>query len=44
MNCGFGEETNCGLDSKEIRPVNSKGNIPCIFNGRTDSEAEATIL
>ena len=32
------------LDSKEIKPVNSKGNLRWIFNGRTDSEAEATIL
>ena len=27
------------LDSKEIKPVNSKGNQPWIFNGRTDVEA-----
>ena len=31
------------LDSKEIKPVNSKGNQPWIFIGRTDAEAEATI-
>ena len=29
------------LDSKEIKPVNSKGNQPWIFIGRTDVEAEA---
>ena len=23
------------MDSKEIKPVNSKGNQPCIFIGRT---------
>ena len=39
------EETlECPLDSKEIKPVNSKGNQPGIFIGRTDAEAEAPIL
>ena len=32
------------LDSKEIKPVNSKGNQPWIFIGRTDAEAEAPIF
>ena len=32
------------LDSKEIKPVNSKGNQPWIFIGRTDVEAETLIL
>ena len=32
------------LDCKEIRPVNPKGNQPCIFIGRTDTEAESLIL
>ena len=32
------------LDSKEIKPVNPKGNKPWIFFGRTDAEAEAPIL
>ena len=32
------------LDCKEIQPVNRKGNQPWIFIGRTDAEAEATIL
>ena len=32
------------LDSKEIKPVNPKGNQPCIFFGRTDAEAEAPLL
>ena len=32
------------LDSKEIKPVNPKGNHPWIFIGRADSEAEAPIL
>ena len=32
------------LDCKEIKPVNPKGNQSCIFIGRTDAEAEATIF
>ena len=32
------------LDSKEIKPVNLKGNQPWIFIGRTDAEAEFPIL
>ena len=28
------------LDNKEIKPVNPKGNQPCIFTGRTDAEAK----
>ena len=32
------------LDSKEIQPVNPKGNQPWIFIGRTDAEAEAPRL
>ena len=31
------------LDSK-IKPVNPKGNQPCIFIGRTDTEVEAPIF
>ena len=27
------------LDSKEIKPVNHKGNQPRLFTGRTDAEA-----
>ena len=27
------------LDRKEIKPVHPKGNQPCIFIGRTDTEA-----
>ena len=34
----------CPLDSKEIKPVNPKGNQPWIFIGMTDAEAEAPIL
>ena len=32
------------LDSKEIKPVNPKGNQPWIFIRRTDAEAKAPIL
>ena len=32
------------LDSKEMKPVNPKGNQSWIFTGRTDAEAEAPIL
>ena len=32
------------LDSKEIKPVNPKGNQPWIFSGRTDAKTEAPIL
>ena len=32
------------LNSKEIKPVNPKGNQPWIFIGRTDAEAEAPII
>ena len=34
----------CPLDSKEIKPVNPKGNQSWIFIGRTDAEAETPIL
>ena len=32
------------LSSKEIKPINPKGNQPCTFIGRTGAEAEAPIL
>ena len=32
------------LDSKEVKPVNPKGNRPWIFTERADAEAEAPIL
>ena len=34
----------CDGDCKEIKPVNLKRNQPCIFIGRTVTEAEAPIL
>ena len=38
------EKTESPLDCKEIQPVNPKGNQSWIFIGRTDAEAETTIL
>ena len=32
------------LDYQKIKPVNPKGNQPCIFIGKTDTEAEASLL
>ena len=32
------------LNSKEIKPVNPKGNLPRILIGKTDAKAEAAIL
>ena len=32
------------LDCKDVKPVNSKGNLSLIFIGRTDAEAEAPIF
>ena len=40
----IGEDSESPLDSKEIKPVNPKGNQSWIFIGRTDAEAEAPIL
>ena len=40
----LGKTLESPLDSKEIKWVNSKGNQPWIFTGRTDTEAEALIL
>ena len=44
LNCGTGEGSVSPLDSKEIKPVNPKGNQPWIFIGKTDAEAEIPIL
>ena len=44
LNCGAREDSWESLDSKEIRPVNPKGNQSWIFIGRTDAEAEAPIF
>ena len=32
------------LDCKEIKPVNIKGNQPCVFIGRSDAENKASIF
>ena len=32
------------LDRKEIQPVDPKGNLYWIFTGRTDAEAETSII
>ena len=43
-NCVLEKTLESPLDSKEIKPVNPKGNQPRIFIGRTDAEAETPIL
>ena len=40
----FGETLESPLDSKEIKPVDPKGNQPLLFITRTDDEAEAPML
>ena len=35
----LGKTIESPLDSREIQPVNPKGNQPCIFIGRADAEA-----
>ena len=42
--CGAREDSWESFGSKEINPVNPKGNQPWIFIGRTDTEAEAPII
>ena len=32
------------LDSKEMKPVNLKGNPPCILIGRADAEGETPVF
>ena len=39
LHCGTGEDS-----SKEIKPVSLKGNLPWIFTGMTDAEAEAPVF
>ena len=43
LNCGV-EDSWKSLDSKEIQPVNPKGNQSWIFIGRTDAKAETPIV
>ena len=44
LNCGVEKTLDSPLDYKEIKPVNTKGNKLFVFIGKTDAEAEATIL
>ena len=44
LNCGVEKTLENTLDSKEIKPVNPKGDQSWIFTGRTVAEVEATIL
>ena len=44
LNCGGVKTLKNPLDSKEIKPVNPKGNHPWIFIARTDVEAETLVL
>ena len=44
LNCGVGEDSESPLDSKEIKPVNPKGNQSWIFLGKTDVEAETPVI
>ena len=43
-NCDTREDLESPLDSKEIKPVNPKGNEPWVFIGRTDAVANAPIV
>ena len=43
LNCGVGEDES-PLNSKEIKPVNPKGNQPRILIRRTDAKAEIPVL
>ena len=40
FNCGAAEDISESFCSKEIKPVNPKGNQPWMFIGRTDAETE----
>ena len=44
LNCGAGEDSESPLVSKEIQPVNPKGNQSWILIGRTDAVAETPIF
>ena len=43
-NCGAEEDSWESLGSKEIKPLNPKGNQPWIFTGKTYTEIEAAII
>ena len=42
--CGVGEDSPSPLDSKEIQPVNPKGDQSWVLIGRMDAEAETPVL
>ena len=42
--CGVGKDSWESFEQQQIKPVNPKGNQSWLFIGRTDAEAEATIL
>ena len=44
LNCGVGEDSWESLGLQKTKPVNPVGNQSWLFIGRTDAEAEATIL
>ena len=44
LNYGLEKTLESTLDSKEIQPVNPKGNQSWVFVGRTDAKAETPIL
>ena len=44
LNCGVGEDSWESLACKQIKPINPKGNQSWTFIGRTDAEAETSIL
>ena len=44
LNCGAGETLESPLDSKEIKPINPKGNQSSIFTESTDAEAETPVV
>ena len=44
LNCGVRETLESPLYTREIKPINPKGNQSLIFLGKTDVEAEAPIL
>ena len=43
-NCGLEKTLENLMNSKEIQQVNPKGNQPGILIGRTDAEAEASVV
>ena len=44
LSCGIVEDSWESLDSEEIQPVSPKENQSWIFIGRTDAEAETSVL